>query len=149
MSRPVQVLMTVFAPLNAIMVKWGTKLEQRLDTESVLGASKDDIDKAIDLAVAKDKDSAVEAEMLKSIVGFNDVAVKQIMRSRMDIVALDTAMDTDEMLKEVTTIINQLEKKGVEGEVSNTNYNNFFFWFLTAALLLLIVDLFIHERKKA
>jgi gliding motility-associated protein GldE len=101
MSRPVQVLMTLFAPLNAIMVKWGTKLEQRLDTESVLGASKDDIDKAIDLAVAKDKDSAVEAEMLKSIVGFNDVAVKQIMRSRMDIVALDTAMDTDEMLKVV------------------------------------------------
>jgi Ca-activated chloride channel homolog len=57
--------------------------------------------------------------------------------------------NTDEMLKEVTTIINQLEKKGVEGEVSNTNYNNYFFWFLTAAFLLLIFELFIRERKKA
>ena len=98
MSGPVHILMTVFAPLNKIMVKWGTKLEKRLSTESVLGASKGDIDKAIDLAVAKDKDSAIEAEMLKSIVNFNDVAVKQIMRSRMDIIALDTAMTLEEML---------------------------------------------------
>ena len=80
------------------MVNWGTKLEKRLSTESVLGASKGDIDKAIDLAVAKDKDSVIEAEMLKSIVNFNDVAVKQIMRSRMDIIALDTSMTLEEML---------------------------------------------------
>jgi gliding motility-associated protein GldE len=98
MSWPVHVLMTIFSPLTKVMVKWGTKLEKRWSTESVLGASKGDIDKAIDLAVAKDKDSAIEAEMLKSIVSFNDVAVKQIMRSRMDIVALDTAMTLDEML---------------------------------------------------
>jgi putative hemolysin len=98
MSGPVKILMTLFAPLNKIMVKWGAKLETRMSTESVLGASKGDIDKAIDLAVAKDKDSAVEAEMLKSIVNFNDVAVKQIMRSRMDIIALDTSMTLEEML---------------------------------------------------
>lgn len=98
MSGPLHVLMTVFAPLNKVMVRWGNKLETRLGTESALGASKGDIDRAIDLAVAKDKDSVIEAEMLKSIVNFNDVAVKQIMRSRMDIVALDTAMDMEEML---------------------------------------------------
>nr|WP_294903838.1 VWA domain-containing protein [uncultured Lacibacter sp.] len=57
--------------------------------------------------------------------------------------------NTDAMLEEVTAVINQLEKKGVEGEVSNTNYNNFFIWFLAVALLLLIAELFIHERKSA
>jgi Ca-activated chloride channel family protein len=57
--------------------------------------------------------------------------------------------NTDEMLKEVTAVINQLEKKGVEGEVSNTNYNNYFTWFLVAALFLLILELFIRERKNA
>ena len=80
------------------MVRWGNKLEKRLGTESVLGANKEDIDRAIDLAVSRDKDSKVEAEILKSIVSFNDVAVKQIMRSRMDIIALDTAMTLEEML---------------------------------------------------
>jgi gliding motility-associated protein GldE len=98
MSGPVSMLMTVFAPLNKIMVRWGNTLENKLGTESALGANKVDIDKAIDLAVARDKDSKIEAEMLKSIVSFNDVAVKQIMRSRMDIIALDTAMTLDEML---------------------------------------------------
>ncbi len=57
--------------------------------------------------------------------------------------------NTDEMLEEITAVINQLEKKGVEGEVSNTNYNNYFIWFLVAAALLLIVELFIRERKTA
>jgi len=98
MSGPVNILMTIFAPLNKIMVRWGNTLEKKLGTESALGANKEDIDRAIDLAVARDKDSEIEAEMLKSIVSFNDVAVKQIMRSRMDIIALDTAMTLEEML---------------------------------------------------
>ncbi len=55
--------------------------------------------------------------------------------------------NTDEMLEEITAVINQLEKKGVEGEVSNTNYNNYFTWFLVAAALFLLIELFIRERK--
>ncbi|MEP6647153.1 MAG: gliding motility-associated protein GldE [Saprospiraceae bacterium] len=99
MSTPLSLLMSLFSPLSKTLVKWGNALERKLEPENSLGANKDDIDKAIDLAVAKDKDSKVEAEILKSIVSFNDVAVKQIMRSRMDIMALDTAMSMDEMMK--------------------------------------------------
>lgn len=53
----------------------------------------------------------------------------------------------DALLKEVTAVINQLEKKGTDGEISNTNYNNYFIWFLAVALLLLIIETFISERK--
>jgi putative hemolysin len=101
MSQPISWLMILFAPLTKSMVRWGQRLEKKLNAENTLGATKVDIDKAIDLAVANDKDSAIEAEMLKSIVSFNDVAVKQIMRSRMDIVALDTLQSQDEMLSTV------------------------------------------------
>ena len=101
MSGPVSLLMSILAPLNKRMVKWGNKIEQKLGQDSALGANKVDIDKAIDLAVSKDKDSEIEADILKSIVTFNDVAVKQIMRSRMDIVALDTAMTHEEMMQVV------------------------------------------------
>ena len=101
MSGPLTILMTTLAPLNKTLVKWGNTFERKFGKESTLGANKVDIDKAIDLAVAKDKDSEVEAEILKSIVSFNDVAVKQIMRSRMDIVALDTAYNLDEMIQVV------------------------------------------------
>ena len=98
MSGPVHLLLVLLAPLNKMMVKWGNRLERKFGNDTNLGANKDDIDKAIDLAVSKDKDSEIEATILKSIVAFNDVAVKQIMRSRMDIVALDTVYTVDEMM---------------------------------------------------
>ena len=57
--------------------------------------------------------------------------------------------NTEALLKEVKAVINQLEKKGTDGEVSNTNYNNYFIWFLALALLLLMIETFISERKTA
>ena len=57
--------------------------------------------------------------------------------------------NTDALLKEVTAVIDQLEKKGMEGEVSNTNYNHYFFWFLIVAVILLLIEGFVSERKKA
>lgn len=101
MSGPVSLLMTLFSPINKNLVKLGQKVEKKLSADNSLGANKLDIDKAIDLAVSQDKDSEVEAEILKSIVSFNDVAVKQIMRSRMDIVALDSLMSEEEMIAAV------------------------------------------------
>lgn len=57
--------------------------------------------------------------------------------------------NTDALLKEVTAVINQIEKKGTDSEISNTNYNNYFIWFLALALLLLMIETFISERKTA
>ena len=57
--------------------------------------------------------------------------------------------NTDELVKEVTGVINQLEKKG-DGEAAvNINYRFYFIWFLVLAFILLLVELFISERKKA
>ncbi len=56
--------------------------------------------------------------------------------------------NNDAMIKDVTGIINQLDKKGLEDNVSNASYNNYFIWFLVAAFLLLVIELFISERKK-
>ncbi len=98
MSAPITILMVITAPLNKLMVRWGNIMERRLGSESAISANKVDIDRAIDLAVSNHKDSKVEAGILKSIVSFNDVAVKQIMRSRMDIIALDTVMSLEDVL---------------------------------------------------
>lgn len=101
MSGPLQFLMTLLAPANKAIVRLGINIDNKLRPENTLGANKDDIDKAIDLAVAKDEDNVMEAGILKSIVGFNEVAVKQIMRSRMDMHVLDTSMNKQEMLEMV------------------------------------------------
>jgi len=101
MSSPLQALMVFFMPASRAMVRLGKYIENRLRPENALGANKEDIDKAIDLAVAGEQGSAMEADILKSIVGFNDVAVKQIMRSRVDVVALDAGLSREEMLAAV------------------------------------------------
>lgn len=93
MARPLQILVSLLRPLSSILVGWTRFIENRLhhhsNTGSADAAIKDDIDKAIDLAMPRDANSRLEAGILKSIIKFTDVPVKQIMRSRVDVVALD------------------------------------------------------------
>ena len=88
MSTPLVVLTRLFSPFSKLLVRWSQRIERRLSGTGS-SASKDDIDKAIDLAVNKDSGSKKEAAILKGIIKFNDVPVKQIMRSRVDVVAVD------------------------------------------------------------
>ena len=62
---------------------------------------KQEIDKAIDLTVSNDVDSASEIDILKSIVKFNDVYVRQIMTPRVNVVGLEFGVDFNEVLKVV------------------------------------------------
>lgn len=54
----------------------------------------------------------------------------------------------DAMVKDVSAVINQLEKKSAEGAGAPLNYIHLFVWFLAVALLLLVIELFISEKKK-
>ena len=101
MSLPLQLLVSLFSPLSSLLVRWSSGLERRFRSGMAGQANKDDIDKAIDLAVSQDDDSKIEADILKSIIKFNDVSVKQVMRARVDVVAVDETVDFDELLATV------------------------------------------------
>jgi len=47
------------------------------------------VDEAINLTVKEGINSEGEIDILKSIIHFGDVAVKQIMRARVDVIAID------------------------------------------------------------
>jgi len=84
-----------------ILVAWSNKIENRItDSENYQSStSKEDIDAAIDLTVNSDEGSSEEeADMLKGIVKFGDVSTKQIMRSRVDVTALDINTPFDEVM---------------------------------------------------
>jgi gliding motility-associated protein GldE len=104
MAQPLNVLVKVFSPISTVLVGWTQLVEKRLTNRMNGGSAdagiKDDIDKAIDLAMPGDANSRLEAGILKSIIKFNEVPVKQIMRSRVDVVALDDEVPFKE-LKEV------------------------------------------------
>jgi putative hemolysin len=103
MSRPLKVLLHILQPLSRLLVSWSVGIERRLQSRNGSGYSTDkgDIDRAIDLAVSHDTDSKIEADILKGIIKFNDVAVKQVMRARVDVVAVDEETPYDELLKVV------------------------------------------------
>ncbi len=100
MSGPLMVMRSIFGPLTSVMVRWSTWFEDRLGQEA--GGSrnlKDDLDKAIELTVRQEKNSDKEIDILKSIVKFGDLTCKQIMRSRVDVVALDISSTYDNVLQ--------------------------------------------------
>ncbi len=103
MSRTLTILMRLFTPLSSILVK-GTKIiENRLNQRNQNGqtTSREEIDDAIDIAVKDQKHAKADGDILKGIVKFGDVAVKQIMCSRVDVVAVDFRITYPELIKTI------------------------------------------------
>lgn len=97
MSGPLMRLSGFFKPISNLLVA-GTKIiEKRLEGRANSGStSKEDIDQAIELTV---RDEQQEIDILKGIVKFGEVSVKQIMRSRVDVVAVDFKTGFADLIK--------------------------------------------------
>lgn len=99
MSRPLAILSQLFRPLSNLLVNSSRLLEKRLSNASGNNnASRADIDEAIELTVNQGQINTREIDILKSIVKFGDVVVKQIMCSRVDVVCVDFRIDYPELL---------------------------------------------------
>ncbi len=103
MATPLNLLMRLFSPLTGILVGWTNLIERRLEkrTNEGPGTSREDIDEAIELTVSREKGGRQEVDILKRIVQFGDVTVKQIMRSRVDVVAVDFRISFQELLRTI------------------------------------------------
>ena len=101
MAIPLSVLSFAFSPISRVMVRWTNLFERRIHSKRTRygGAKKDELDKAIDLTISEADTQNEEADILKSILTFNDVTVKQIMKSRVDVVAIPYEANFDEVLR--------------------------------------------------
>ena len=102
MATPLSILNTIFGPLSRVMVNWSNKIENKITNSNNYqsNTSREDIDAAIDLTVNSDDESSEEeADILKGIVKFGDVSTKQIMKSRVDVVAIDISTSFKEVMK--------------------------------------------------
>lgn len=103
MSKIMLTLRVIFRPISSILVNSSKFLEKRLAGKVGSKFSASEIDQAIQLTVSKEQGSEREVDILRSIVKFNNIAVKQIMRSRLDVKTLDFTSDFKEVLKQVKT----------------------------------------------
>lgn len=103
MASPLYYLSGFFSPVTRLMVRGTNFLESRL---AILnqdnGHSSVELQEAIDLAVTEDSpNSRSEVDILKRIIQFADVNVKQIMHPRTEIVAIEKASTFSDMMKVV------------------------------------------------
>lgn len=96
MSGVFALMIRFYAPINYVLVGSTKQIEKRLkryNTEIDI----EEINKAIEITVEK-KESKQDAKMLKGIVHFGNITVKQIMRPRTDITALDYELNFKELM---------------------------------------------------
>jgi putative hemolysin len=120
MARPLGILMQLFTPFNKVLVGFSDVIENRLNPVSRNSnfPSKAEIGEAIDLTVSQEHNTKQEIDILKRIVKFSDVSVKQIMRSRVDIVAIDLRSD-------FTSLVNLIRESGYSRiPVYDTDFDN-------------------------
>ncbi len=90
----------LFFPLSRFLVEGTNKLEKRLakNNQSYI-QNKEEINEAIELTVQGREDADEEKDMLKRIIQFNSVHVKQIMTSRVDVVAVNIEDEIETVLE--------------------------------------------------
>lgn len=96
MSGIFAVMVKVYQPINYILVGSTKQIEKRLkryNTEIDI----EEINKAIEITVEK-KESKQDAKMLKGIVHFGNITVKQIMRPRTNVAAIDYEFNFTELM---------------------------------------------------
>lgn len=99
MSGTLLTLNGFFKPLSRVLVKGTNLIETRLMKNASSVTSKEDIDSAIELAVKDDKNAEQEIDILKGVVKFGETTAKQIMRSRVDVVAVDFRIQFNELMQ--------------------------------------------------
>lgn len=99
MALPLNVLLKIFYQLSSLLVFSTRVIDKRVKNKGY-DISINDISHAIDLATGEEEQEK-EKKILKGIVNFSDTAVKEIMKSRVDVVALDNTTPFSQVLQVV------------------------------------------------
>jgi len=97
-SMPLQISELIFRPIIWVLIN-STGLLDRWIVRKQTQLSKDEINQAIDLTFGQEQArSGSEKELLKGIVNFGELEVRQIMVPRLEIKALDSKSSLEEIL---------------------------------------------------
>jgi gliding motility-associated protein GldE len=99
MAYPLMVLMRIFMPISRIMVISSSFIERRIKNHRQ-SISVEDLRHAIDITSDQTRNTE-EKKILNRIVNFSNVYVRQIMTSRMDVIAFEYDLPFRELLSEV------------------------------------------------
>lgn len=90
----------VFRPLSAILMSMSNIIEKRYEKKGY-DISVEELNQALEITTKGEETTEEEKDILKGIVNFGTFTVKQIMKSRMDIMAFDIEMDFHELMDKI------------------------------------------------
>ncbi len=96
MSSLIKFFETIFSPFSSILIKTSSFIDKRLKQKSI-DISMEEISQAIELASDGDQ-LEEEKKILKSIVEFGNIDVREIMKPRIDVVSLEKNVSFDQVL---------------------------------------------------
>ena len=99
MARSLQVLMVIFRPLSKLLVNSTSFMDKHLEKKRD-EISMDDLSTAVEIATGASTPTE-EKEMLKGIASFTEKEVSNVMKPRIDMVAIERDMPFREMLATV------------------------------------------------
>ena len=91
---------TVFLPLSMLLMSMSGIIERRYEKRGY-DISVEELNQALEITTKGEETSMEEKDILKGIVNFGTLTVKQIMKSRMDIMAFDIEIDFHELMDKV------------------------------------------------
>ena len=89
----------LFKPFSRILTTMSGVVENRIEKKGY-NASIDEVHEALEITTGEEA-TEEEKEILKGIVNFSTMHVKQIMKSRLDITAVDVKMDFHELMDKI------------------------------------------------
>lgn len=92
----------VCAPISWLLLNMGGFIERRFEKKGY-SSTVEEINQALDLTAENDESTAEEKDILKGIVNFGTLTVKQVMRSRVDI----NGVEYDLNFRELMEIVNE------------------------------------------
>ncbi len=99
MARPLQVLITLFKPLSKLLVNSTSFMDKHLEKKKT-EISMEDLSKAVEIATEA-ATPLDEKKMLKGIASFTEKEVSNVMKPRIDIIAVECGMPFQDMLSTV------------------------------------------------
>jgi len=94
----------IFKPISWFLMSLTNLIEKRVEKKGY-NLTVEEVHQALEISVEKEEVTEEEKGILKGIVNFGTLSVKQVMKSRMDITAFDKETDFHELM-------NQINKNG-------------------------------------
>ena len=98
-ARLMKLAESIFRPLSWFLLSVSNIVEKRIERKDY-DVSKEEIHKALEIT-AEGEATEEEKEILKGIVNFGTLSVKQVMKSRLEITAFDIDLDFHELMDKI------------------------------------------------